>query len=258
MKNKLYQLVGMIMIGSIALFSCEKEKKDSAPQLPPLTAFVIDSHEFNQAKSTKSYNNFGAAVMAIGYWNSALYSTLVVPVASYVEALNHEAERVNNTTWKWSYDVEALDASYSAELFAEVIADSVYLEMHISKESGFQDFVWYTGKFDIVRTAGEWTVYNNPESNLPWLEIEWDHNWKAETFDISYTNVLEGNDYIDSYIEWGITDDPTCNAYFEIYDSLNDKDYLIEVNTTTHNGRITYDGTPHCWDNDLQDIDCTF
>lgn len=258
MKNRLYHLVCLIMIGSALFYSCEKEKKATAPNLPPASAFVLNTDEFSATKSTQMIGNFGTALIAVSYWNTVLYGALAVPVAAYIEAFNHEAVRLDNTTWKWSYEVEGIEGTYTADLIAEVVEDSVELEMHISKAGGFQDFVWFTGKCDIVRTGGYWTVYTNPESNVPWLAISWNHDWAAETFDVSYTNVLEGHDYQDSFIQYGITDDPVFNAYYEIYDSLNDRDYLIEVNTTTHSGRITYDGTPHCWDNNLQDVDCTF
>jgi hypothetical protein len=256
MNRRIYQLVGVFVLGSVLLFSCEKDKKDAAPQLPPVTAFAINTDEFNVSKSTGSYDNFGAAVTAVGYWNSVLYANLAVPVAAYAEAFNHAAERVDNTTWKWAYDVEGPDATYSAELFAEVIKDSIYLEMHISKSEGFQDFVWFTGKCDIVRSTGEWSVFTNPDSNVPWVFIEWNHDWEAKTFDVRYTNVYEGNEYIDSYIEYGLTTDPLFNAYYIIYDSMNDNDYEIDLNTANHNGRVYYDGLWHCWDTNYMDIPC--
>ena len=244
------------MLGCVIFLSCDKDNKDAAPQLPPVTAFVINTDEFNVTKSTDSYENFGAAVLAVGYWNSVLYQNLAVPVAAYVEAFDHEAERLNNTTWKWAYNVQVQDAAYSAELLAEVIRDSIYLEMHVSMSGGFQDFIWFTGKCDIIRSTGEWTVYDDPESNMPWVQIEWNHNWEAETFDVRYTNVYEGNEYIDSYIEYGINEDPVYNAYYIIYDSKNDKDYEINLNTASHNGQIYYDALWHCWDTDYKDIVC--
>lgn len=257
MKKRTYQFVAMAMLGCMVLFGCEKENKDKAPALPPMEAFVLEADAFSAAKSTDSYEHFGTAVVAVGYWNLALYTTLAIPVASYAEAFNHDAERLNNTTWKWAYTVEGPDTTYTAELFAEVISDSIYLEMHISQAGGFQDFVWYTGKCDIVRSGGEWTVYTNPETNLPWLEIDWNYDWEAQTFDVRYTNVLEGNEYADSFIEYGITEDPVYDAYYIIYDALEEVDYEINLNIAAHNGRIYYDGVWHCWDTDLKDIVCS-
>ena len=256
MKRSFYQLVGAAVLCSILLYSCEKEKKDTAPQLPPVAAFVINTDEFITTKSTGTYNNFGAAALSVGYWNSVIYSSLVVPVASYVEAFKHHAERVDNTTWKWAYSVDGLDTTYTAELFAEVISDSIYLEMHISKAGGFQDFVWFTGKCDVVRSTGEWTVNTNPITNTPWVHIVWNYDWEAKTFDVRYTDVLVGHEYLDSYIEYGITEDPVFDAYYVIYDSKNDADYEINLNTANHNGRVFYDGIWHCWDTDYTDIVC--
>jgi hypothetical protein len=185
-----------------------------------------------------------------------LYENLAIPVAAYIEAFDHEVSRVDNTTWKWAYDVEGPDAMYSVELIAEVIKDSIYLEMHVSKSGGFQDFVWFTGKCDFVRSSGEWMVYDNPESNLPWVFIEWNHDWEASTFDVQYTNVYEGNEYIDSYIQYGISGDPVYNAFYIIYDAKNNKDFEINLNTAAHNGRVLYNGIWHCWDMDYKDTVC--
>ena len=256
MKRKTGQLIlSSLLIAMMLLSGCEKDKKETAPQLPPVSSLSFDIDFGSGKKSTDSYNNVIAAGLAVGYWNTVLYAHLVVPVAAYAEAFNHECERVDNNTFLWSYDVEVNDTLYTAELFADVDGNMIDLEMHISKQGGFQDFTWFTGTCDVLRTSGEWTVFTYPENDA-WVSIDWNHDWEAETFDVRYTNTLITHEYADSYIEYGITEDPTFDAYYIIYDSKEDKNFEIDLNTATHAGRIYYDAAWHCWDVDYKDIIC--
>jgi hypothetical protein len=97
MKRKAFQITLSALIISVMLLAgCEKDKKESAPQLPPLSSLVINTDFGAGKKSTDTYNNIVAAGLAVGYWNTVLYAYLAVPVA-HAEAFNHECERDNNT-----------------------------------------------------------------------------------------------------------------------------------------------------------------
>ena len=178
-----------------------------------------------------------------------------MPVASYAEAFNHPAQRLDNNTWEWTYQVVVQDTTYTANLFAFIESDGINMEMHISKEGGFQDFVWYTGTFNLQRTEGQWTIQDNPENNVTWLNIMWHHDYEAKTFDIQYTNVYPTGDYKDSFIKYGIRKDNAYDAFYNIYSSPDDKTYEIDFNTTTHEGRIYYESLWHCWDSKLPGCD---
>ncbi len=245
-----------LLMTLVISYSCEKDK-DEAPQLPPMSSFSIDVEEFSETKkSTPTYTNFFAAALAVNYWNTVLAAYMIVPVASYAEALKHEAILVEENTWRWSYNVTVRDTIYTAELFAFVRDDSVDVEMHVSKTGGFQDFIWFDGSFDEDRTGGKWTIYNSPGSPEPWLSVLWDHDWEKETFGIKYTLVLEGHNYEGSYIEYGISEDPVYNAYYILYDAKEDKEYEINLNTETHEGRVYYNSAWHCWAADHSDVEC--
>lgn len=252
----LLYVAGILVFFTVIILACEKDKKSSAPELPPLSTFSIQVSDFSvNEKATGSYTNIITAALATGYWNSVLTAYLAVPVASYAEAFNHPAQRLDNNTWEWTYDVVIQDTTYTANLFAFIENDGINMEMHISKEGGFQDFVWYTGTFNIQRTEGQWTIQDNPESNLSWLTIAWHHNYEAKTFDIQYINIYPGN-YKDSFIKYGIRKDNAFDAFYNIYSSLDDKTYEIDLNTTTREGRIYYESLWHCWDANLQDAIC--
>jgi hypothetical protein len=258
MKNKMMRLIsGTLLICTLFISGCEKDKKSSAPELPPLSTFSIDLTQFNTGtKSTATYNNAFTAALVTGYWNTVLTAYLVVPVVSYAEAFKHQARRVDNNTFEWSYDVVVNDTNYTANLFARVDGDVINLEMHISQQGGFQDFIWYDGSCNVQRTEGEWTIQDNPESNTSWVSIVWNHDYEQKTFDVKYTNIYPSSDYLDSYIQYGIRIDSAYDGYYEIYNATENKTYQIDLNTTTHEGRIFYDALWHCWDNQYMDIIC--
>ncbi len=256
-KKMIIYVIGILVFFTVIILACEKEKKSTAPELPPLSTFSINVDEFAVAKkATGSYINVFTAAVATGYWNTVLTAYLAVPVASYAEAFNHPAQRLDNDTWEWSYQVVINDTTYTAELFAFIESDEINLEMHISQAGGFQDFVWYTGTFNLQGTQGSWTVQDNPENNLSWLNIIWNHDYEAKTFDVRYTNIYPTGDYRDSFIKYGIRKDTGYDAFYDIYSSPDDKTYEIDYNTTTHAGRIYYESSWHCWDTNFQDAVC--
>ncbi|MDK0530749.1 hypothetical protein P6O80_15590, partial [Clostridium perfringens] len=92
------------------------------------------------------------------------------------------AVRIDNDSWQWTYSV---NETYSAKLTADVLNDSIYLTMFVTKQGAYEDAVWYSGKCDILRTAGEWTVFDVPlASQTAWLFIEWNADYEENTFDI--------------------------------------------------------------------------
>jgi hypothetical protein len=257
MKKKLLSFisVSVAVVLVLGIAGCEKDKKDEAPPLPPLTSMVIDLNGFNTGKVTGTYNNIGMAVGAVLYWNSMLTLGLAIPVASYTEAFNHEAVRVDNDTWQWTYDVEVNDTLVTAVLTADVTGEMVNWEMSVSKQDDFQDFVWYTGICDILATSGTWTLYKSPDDPTELIGITWNHDYDKDTFDVEYLDI-SGGQYDGSYISFEMTEDPVFNAVYEVHNALQQTTLTIHYNTETHEGNITNGINTYCWAADYKDIAC--
>lgn len=257
MKKILSQFVAIALL-CVTLFmaGCEKEK-DNGPALPPVTSFALDLSAFStqgDLKSVDTMSNFHLVVGAVSYWNLVLSLSLAVPVAAYAEAFNHDAVRIDDDSWQWSYSV---NETYSAKLTADVLSDSIYLTMYITKEGDYDDAVWYTGKCDILRTGGEWTVYDVPlASQTAWLFIEWNADYEENTFDIKYLNVKPEAQYEGSYIEYGITNDTEYNSFYNLYNSESNMLYEVDYNTETHVGTVTDGLNQLCWDEDFTNTLC--
>jgi hypothetical protein len=265
MKKKIFNKGKILLTGLfllvIAFNGCEKDKEDKL-QLPPESAFSIDLSPFaEQEKSTAepepgTYVNITVARIAVAFWNSVLKTVLAVPVYSYIKAFEYEPVRVSNDKWKWSYKVSVLGTIYTAELYGEVIGSEAEWKMYVSQQGGFSDFLMYDGRCNIQRTEGYWRLYENPLAPAEFMRIDWTYNWEEQTFSVKYTYTKEGDEDNGSYIDYGITTDTDYNAYYDLYSKPEDKYFIIRYNTTSHEGRIEYEGSLYCWDSQLKDIEC--
>lgn len=260
MKNKTNQFVAIALIVSmITLAGCKKDKEESAPALPPMSTLAIDVSAFtgdDLKKSTQidTCSYFHIVSGAVGYWNFSLAVSLAIPVAAYAEALEQDAVRLDNNTWVWSYSI---DNGYSADLVADVVGDSVLVGMYITKASVYDSVLWYSGKFDILRTGGEWTIFNLPDHpTTAWLKIQWNADYEKETADIRYAIVDPANDYFNSYIEYGKTTDTDYDLYYDLYNSQEDKLYAVGYNSETGVGYVSYDMNQFCWNQNHANTDC--
>ncbi len=247
------------------------ENTAQAPDIPPKSTFVMDFDAFpvekqmlNKTGGTDkilSHQNWGWAVINVGVWNTFITVGLAVPVAAFAESFNHDPEPQSDGSWIWRYDVKAAGVTYTAKLQATTRADGIQWDMYISKENAYEDFKWYTGHSDFLRTAGTWTVYKDPRDPVQCLQIEWHRNPAQKTADIRYENITPGDPENGGYIFYGVTNDAPLDAFYNIYAKSKDNLVDIQWNLDDHNGQIRdpqhfKDADWHCWDVNLADIDC--
>ena len=259
--NKAKVLFIVLFLITIVFNGCEKDKEDKL-QLPPESAFSIDLSLFtDQVKSTadpvpETRTNFAIAVGTVAFWNLIIKTVLAIPTYSYVKAFEYEPVRVSNDKWKWSYSVNVLGATYTAELYGEAIGAEIEWKMYVSQQGGFSEFLMYDGRCNIQRTEGYWRLYENPLAPAEYLKIDWTYNWEEQTGLVKYTYTKEGEETKGNYIEYGITTDTDYNAYYDLYSKPEDKYFSIMYNTTTHEGRIEYEGNRYCWNSQLYNVQC--
>ncbi len=240
----------------IVFSSCKKTEDAVAPQLPPECSFVADFSDFNSQKLTASNWTFAAA--NVGFWNVFITVGLAVPVASYVEAFNHDAVQISSDTWQWSYSFTAV-VSYTAKLNGKITSTGVEWEMYISKAGAYDNFLWYKGFSSFDRTNGTWTLYENPANAVQLLGIVWHQNTDG-TADIQYTNIKEGDVENGGYIKYGLQIGD-YDAFYKIFNKGQDNLTQIEWNRTSKAGFVIDpkhfgDSEKHCWDSSLQDVTC--
>jgi hypothetical protein len=270
--NPIRQL-SIISVGilSIVLITtgCSKDEVGEPPELSPMESFQMDFSYFNDPsdtlggeKSLSQYHNWGSAFATVSAWKAFVTLGMAVPVASYTEALKQEAVYLGENRWEWTYDVTVKMISYSARLIAERISnDEFTASMYITRSGagGFNEFKWFEGTIRYDHTHASWTIYENPEDPAALVNIDWNRDWEAETADITYTNVREGNSEYGSFISFSVDPDRDYDAAYTI--SISRGETFIEWNRSTKAGRIKSqerfgDDLWRCWNGQLQNIDC--
>jgi len=240
------------------------------PDLPPQSTFVMDFDEFNQfvlyspqagdVGGPMTKQNWGQSVVRIAFWNLALTVTLAVPVAAFVEAFEHDPVQLEDGSWEWTYSITA-DVEHTCRLIGNIEENEVSWSMYLTKEGEFTDYLWYSGTHNLPATEGTWTVNRGPDQTNPFMGIEWHRTVSTATGDLKYTNIIPGDAENGGYIFYGSTTDTDYDRFYNIYNKGQDNLAEIEWNFTDKNGRVKdenfYGDTDwHCWDTNLDDVDC--
>jgi hypothetical protein len=265
---KLYSILSVLLVGLVLITSngCKKED-ENPPELPPVDALLMDFSYFNEGvpqgkKSVSSYNNFVYSLLTVGVWNTAATITIIIPVAAYAEALNHDAVYLGDNSWEWKYSVTISESTYVVSLTSKRISNDEYtLKMLVSKSgtAGFDDFKWIEGTVRYDHTNASWIIYDNPDVAWAAVKIDWTMDWEKELYTIKYTCEKPDSELHGGTIEHGVTEDTDFDAYYVITFPTNTIN--IEWNRTTKAGRVkspSYftDSEWHCWDENFLDVTC--
>lgn len=264
-------LPAFVLLISIGFFSgCKKDKGDP-PVLPPAESMTIDFTNFTSAKKSLEVlpgtkgtenSNWQFAATVAGIWKQIINLTLVVPVSAYKIALNQTPVFVSGKTWQWSYDVTVASVVYKARLTGEIRASDVQWKMYITRTGtgGFDEFLWFEGTSKIDGSSGQWTLNQDPQASVSFLQIDWAKT-SSVVGNIKYT-YLKNDAFKTSYIEYGLTSNP-LNAYYTVhyYNGVKFSDVSIEWNTTTKNGHVKSadylgDASWYCWDSNRVNTVC--
>ncbi len=263
-------LFGPCCLAALLLSGCGDSTAPDGdpPELPPLNSFVIDFSDFTGAPLNADVpladqmagSNWGRAAVVVGVWNVALTVTLATPVAAFLAAFTQQPEGTDGA-WVWQYNFMALGVQHTARLEASPVTAGIRWEMYITKDGEFEDFLWYWGESNLQGTSGEWLLNMEPSNPTPFIEIVWNQTASRETFDVQYTNVIQGNAENGGYIYHGVTGDTPYDAFYHVYSAANDNLTEIEWNRTTKEGRTKDplhfgDSNWRCWDSALNNVAC--
>lgn len=259
-KNSVFLLIAMLFIG---FTSCQKDNNlgQTAPNIPPKESFIIDFQDLSTGKTEATQLNAFFAGVNILTWNTALVTTLAIPVTAFRNSFNQEAT-FNDGIWTWAYDFDgAGGVNHSARLEAEVIGtESINWSMYITKDGSYEDFLWFTGASNVESRSGTWTLMLEPESPQEFMTIAYDLDTNNEGT-IEYTNVLDNNPNNGSYVKYGHTGNEAFDVFYDIFKSETNDLINIEANQNTKAGRVKNlqhfgDDAWRCWNGAHEDIDC--
>jgi len=268
--KKIFFPVLFFIFSSILLTDCKKDKGDP-PALPPVESMTIDFSNFSSTSKSiellpdqkgTSNSNWEYAATVAGFWKLILSTTLALPVTVFKVAVDQNPVFVSGKTWQWSYTTTYLNVTYKARLTGLIGASNVQWKMYVSQDgtNGFTDFLWIEGTSNIDGSGGQWTIYQDPQTGVAFLQIDWAKTTNV-VGNIKYTYIKAGS-FKDSYIQYGLTSDP-LNAFYTIhyYNGTKFSDVNVEWNTTTKNGHVKSvdymgDSNWYCWDSNRVNIVC--
>ena len=239
-----------------------------APAVPPATTFELDLSQLptedggRPAGRGETGTHWGQSVLGIGIWNIIIGAATVIPVTAFKASISQTPEFIGNATWQWTFDFNAAGIDHSAKLQGTLESDGVDWKMLLTKDGEFTDYEWYTGHSNLEGTDGDWTLNFGPDQSKPFMQIDWTKNADNSIADIRYTSIDPDFPGQNGYIEFGVNEeDPSYDAYYNLFDSQDSNLIEIQWNRDTKEGRLKNpkffgDGDFRCWDSDLENIDC--
>jgi hypothetical protein len=271
--------LNLALVLSLSIFlmqSCQKDdlttpqieqQTQEAPELPTVESFVMPFTAFDQFDAeddSRTTGNWLYSASNVVAWNAILTLHLAIPIAAFYESFNHEVEYQGSGIWLWAYDVTENGSTYHAKLFAELLVNSeIKWDMYISEEGGFPEMHWYSGITAIDDSYATWTLNYNPYNPISILRVDYLQNDGNGVESIRYTNIIPGVPENGGFIEYRKSNNSNIefNRAYDVYKIENDNLLQINWNNPSNEGRVKdpvhfQDDQWHCWDTNLQDIDC--
>jgi len=267
-------IIALIFIVSGSLMHSCKKNTGEPPAIPSAGTMAIDFSNFEDARKRDAeisvpkgleLSNWEFAGGIALFWKSVMYTTLAVPVTAFQLAAGQNPVYVENQTWEWNYSTTVMSETYEARLTGQIAANEVVWKMYVTKSGtgSFEDFLWFQGTSELDGTSGQWILYQSPQNTVALLQIDWTKTG-TEIGTIKWTHVKTGDQYAESYIEYGQTSgsfDSYYNIHLYIASVQQYYDLNVEWSKTLHNGRVkcpVYFGNTdwHCWDSGFINITC--
>ena len=268
----------LLIFSMLFLFACKEldltDPLETKPEMPPIASMQIDFSSFpenntlakitgkNSINNIEIHDNWAWAWIHGVAWKTLVSVGMSIPFAAFVESFNHEAVQQEDGRWLWEYSFSSHDSiNHTASLYATIDIGGIDWEMYITKETFFDNFMWFSGRSDLFGKSGTWTFFTEPKNPEPWLGIEWEYNKSDSTGSIKYTDIHDKSDGKGGYINYGLVADSTYDAFFNIYDAKKDNLISIKWNRETHEGRVKDfkhfgDDEWYCWNSNLENIEC--
>lgn len=252
---------------SLIIASCDPAPEpQDAIDIPPVESMEFNFGIFgddtgNRAGRQETEIAFGLSALTVGVWQALTAATMALPVTAFKKAISQQPTYdADADRWVWTYTVgDTTSAAHQLEcnLYGSLSNDQINWEMRLTHAGNFTDFLWFSGVSKVDKSAGNWVIHRDPLGNSrPFMEVEWTRDTTNNTGTIRYINVDKQSIGNGNYIEAGRKDDPTYDSYFIISGAVNQTE--IEWNKTTKAGRVRRgNGEWSCWDESLQDVDCT-
>lgn len=262
--------------------SCQKDPVQNpdeliAPSLPPAESFIIPFTGYEDLDTTGLHSNTGLderggptsfrnwfyAGSNLVVWNIIVGVNMAIPVASFLEAFNHDAVYDGQGSFIWAYDFTLGNDTFLASLSARLINNNQDVEwvMNISKVGGFTNVEWYRGVTSRDNSRASWSLNHRPNNPQALLDILHEKDLATGEISTRYTNRIPSDPNNGDYIEYKTSNGSTFNRAYDVFRANNNEMLEVEWKAPSGEGRVRNpnffnDNDWHCWDQDLRDTTC--
>jgi len=262
--------------------SCQKDPIENpdelvAPSLPPAESFIMPFTGYEDLDTTglhsngdlderggpTSFRNWFYAGSNLVVWNLIVGVNMAIPVASFLEAFNHDAVYDGQGAFIWSYDFNLGNDTFMANLSARLINNNQDVEwiMNISKVGGFTNVEWYRGVTSRDNSRASWSLNHRPNNPQSLLDILHEKDLATGEISTRYTNRIPSDPNNGDYIEYRTSNGNTFNRAYDVFRANNNEMLEVEWKAPSGEGRVRNpnfftDNDWHCWDQDLRDTTC--
>lgn len=261
------KVLSLFLSLSVIFWSCDssdENSQDPQPVLPPDYSMApnFDSFETEGSQRNQTIEHWFYSAINISVYSAILTGGLAVPVTAFKATINETPFFDRDAgLWTWESSFSANSNDFSVRLTADVVGGNVNWKGYVSSNSNaMEDFVWFEGQSSVDGNNGSWTLYESPQNPTAWISTEWSRNEDRTVANADFTIEKEG-ELEGSYIYYNRDDNSDFDRSVEI--SNNQSTDLIEVawNSESKVGRVkseNYFGDTdfHCWDENLQDVNC--
>ena len=270
--NLIHRAVALILTACLVAPGCLPAEE--GPALPPAESMQMDMSVFTggltAAKGDESTDaskaNFQNAALRVGLLNLTVGLALVPPAAVLAAALSAEP-RFEAGTWIWTYELQSGGETFEAELtgwFEGFLREGTTLELEMrvtctACAAMTEDYLWYTGSFQVDGAAGHWQLYNPQIAQADQSFVRIDYAIDDETHrSLTFENVrTDGSADAGDIIDYTRDGDLLAISVEDISDGQS---YLAEGDLRTGAGWIEVPGynggEKACWDADQLDVAC--
>ncbi len=268
--NKRTKIFSLLLAGLVLVTSCNEDNdidQGTPPEMPPASSLAPDFNYFtgeggDESGRVEVVSSWLYAATNVTVYSAILGTALIVPTTAYRVALEQTPTfDADLRAWVWAYDVNLNTAGvYGVKLTAELSEDGVTWTGYISKEGVFEDFVWFEGTSAIDGDSGSWTLYESPTNGNAWLSADWERSEVDGKANVTFT-VEKTGDNLGSSLSYSAFAEGDFNREVIINNVSADNIITVKWHSSNKNGQVKsqahfQDDAFHCWDSQLQDVDC--
>lgn len=256
---------GVSVVTALVVVGCSDDPagpEGAAPTLPSVESMTFDFEHFTGGgapaatveRQTTPGLHWAAAALGVGLANAAVVVHLAVPVATW-RAAAAQTPVFEDGRWHWRFSVQEGPNTYGGDLSGYADGGDAVFEMRVTATPlGLDDFLWYTGRAQVLGTTGSWSFYDPSDPSTVVGRIDWEHP-QADEWTVAF--VATDGPNVDDELTYTVDGTSRSVTFFDAsagetvevhWDEDTLEGWIVAPN---YNG-----GVKACWNGLLQNTTC--